>query len=371
MTRSSSLPGGSHAFATLNVGTLSGRLPEVLALVARLCIVTLCLQETRVHPDSWDAVRRAFGHQGYVVHFGEALPGPSAVGGLLVATRVHPDSWDAVRRAFGHQGYVVHFGEALPGPSAVGGLLVATRLPACPFPLPDSPLLRGRAMALRVAPPQGRPFVLAITFTASWTLTTLVTLRRCSWMPLAPHNRLQEQWPYSAAFASGLARAWDEFFLSQPHCGTRRNPAGHYTRRTIDFMLSHPSLAPLSREQVPGPGDHDVVAYSLPGFGSLPHTACWRRCAPLAPTPDPVFSLPAAFDDAVSGEDLDLAWSLLSCAAEAALGAQGPATRAAEPRLCLRDPMVSASCAALPAALLPLQTVLTTSALDFSPTLPL
>ena len=208
MTRSSSLPGGSHAFATLNVGTLSGRLPEVLALVARLCIVTLCLQETRVHPDSWDAVRRAFGHQGYVVHFGEALPGPSAVGGLLVATR----------------------------------------LPACPFPLPDSPLLRGRAMALRVAPPQGRPFVLAITFTASWTLTTLVTLRRCSWMPLAPHNRLQEQWPYSAAFASGLARAWDEFFLSQPHCGTRRNPAGHYTRRTIDFMLSHPSLAPLSRE---------------------------------------------------------------------------------------------------------------------------
>lgn len=310
MTRSSSLPGGSHAFATLNVGTLSGRLPEVLALVARLGIVTLCLQETRVHPDSWDAVRRAFGHQGYIVHFGEALPGPSAVGGLLVATR----------------------------------------LPACPFPLPDSPLLRGRAMALRVAPPQGRPFVLANfhgqldSYNAGHAASLLLDALGSSgdpWILAGDHNRLQEQWPYSAAFASGLARAWDEFFLSQPHCGTRRNPAGHYTRRTIDFMLSHPSLAPLSREQVPGPGDHDVVAYSLPGFGPLPHTACWRRCAPLTPSPDPVFSLPAAFDDAVSGEDLDLAWSLLSCAAEAALGAQGPATRAAEPRLCLRDPMGS------------------------------
>eukprot|EP00439_Symbiodinium_sp_Y106_P005972 s12747_g1.t1 len=343
----------------------------VLALVARLGIVTLCLQETRVHPDSWDAVRRAFGHQGYVVHFGEALPGPSAVGGLLVATR----------------------------------------LPACPFPLPDSPLLRGRAMALRVAPPQGRPFVLANfhgqldsynaghaasllldalgssgdpwilaggrpfvlanfhgqldSYNAGHAASLLLDALGSSgdpWILAGDHNRLQEQWPYSAAFASGLARAWDEFFLSQPHCGTRRNPAGHYTCRTIHFILSHPSLAPLSREQVPGPGDHDVVAYSLPGFGPLPHTACWRRsreqvpgpgdhdvvayslpgfgplphtacwrrCAPLTPSPDPVFSLPAAFDDAVSGEDLDLAWSLLSCAAEAALG-----------RLCLRDPMGS------------------------------
>ena len=104
----------------------------------------------------------------------------------LQETRVHPDSWDAVRRAFGHQGYVVHFGEALPGPSAVGGLLVATRLPACPFPLPDSPLLRGRAMALRVAPPLKVGPLFWLTFTASWTPTTLVTLRRYSWMPSAP-----------------------------------------------------------------------------------------------------------------------------------------------------------------------------------------
>ena len=62
---------------------------------------------------------------------------------------------------------------------------------------------------------------------------------------------------------------------------------------------------------------------------------------PLTPPPEPAFALPLDFSSAVESGDLDAAWALLSDAAEVSLGGLPPASRAAEPQLCLRDPMGS------------------------------
>ena len=115
-------PGTSHAhhcLATLNVSTLAGRLPEILAMSSLLAVDVLCLQESRVHRDSWT---------------GCAMP---------------------------FAGLTVHSVFLEDGEGRAGGLLMATRFPATLFPLPNMPLLRGRAMALRIQLLGSQPVIVA------------------------------------------------------------------------------------------------------------------------------------------------------------------------------------------------------------------
>ena len=323
-----SLPGEStipvyHRLATLNVASLAGRLPEVLSLADRLSLTVLCLQETRVRPDSWDAVRRAFRARGWECHFGSPIPQP--VGGA--------------------------------GPTA-GGLLIATRVPAEPYALPDSQLLHGRALAIRLHFPSARPVLLvnfhghaSDPFAASRAASLLLETVGASgdrWVLAGDHNLLVEQWPYSALLAAGRARAWDDLFILQPHKGTRRHPTtGAYTQRTIDFAVAHPEVVALSRHQEPGPADHDIVTYSIAGSPPQP-VHCWKPVRALG-GPDHAEAIHArwdhiwatvkqSFESALAVADLDLAWTQLSGVAEEALGAGRGECRAGEPRLGRRDP---------------------------------
>ena len=62
---------GEHSMrvATLNVRTLTGRLPEVLRMGAALQFDILLLQEARAHADSHDAIRRAARQAGWQIFF--------------------------------------------------------------------------------------------------------------------------------------------------------------------------------------------------------------------------------------------------------------------------------------------------------------
>lgn len=298
---------------SLNVATLAGRLPEVLALARRHSLHVLAIQETRVHLDSHDAVARTAQHAGYSAHF---LPPPSAS----------------------------------PG----GGLLCLTSLPAASWALPANPAFDHRAQALRLHRPQARPVTL-INFhgppsdpsTAAEAATALLAQAQelgDPWIFIGDHNRLSHQWPYATLAANGEAYFWDDFFLVAPHHGTRRRPDGTYTGRTVDFALAHRQLRPTARHQHRGPGDHDLVVYSVewnpppptwtfprpPSFGApspqdaTRWDACWTASGP-------------AFSDALARNDLDTAWTLLSNAAETALGAP-TTTRCRAPLPRVRDP---------------------------------
>ena len=59
-------------FATLNVQTLAGRLPAVLALLVACNVDIACLQEVRVTPNHFPAVQAAAKCQGYGAFLSEA-----------------------------------------------------------------------------------------------------------------------------------------------------------------------------------------------------------------------------------------------------------------------------------------------------------
>ena len=307
---------GGLRLATLNVGTLSGRLPEILASASRLRLTLLCLQETRTHVDSWDACRRAFKAHGWATHF-------------------------APTRGVG-----------------AGGLLIASLLPTSALPLPPSPVLAGRALAVQVALPGLRPIRLATfhghpsdPYNASRAASELLTVLGSSgdpWILAGDHNLLATQWPYSAACASGRASCWDDLHVLQPHTGTRRNAAGRYTSRTIDFALGHPSLHCLARHQEVGPGDHDWVVYTVDAPSPSPTWRWARAPALLPPSPSDADRWNAAwlqahapFHAALGSGDLTAAWILLSNAAEAALSSSSGSSRSSTPSLHLRDPVGS------------------------------
>ena len=223
---------------------------------------------------------------------------------------------------------------------------MATRFPATLFPLPNMPLLRGRAMALRIQLPTSQPIVVANfhghldAYNAGHAAASVLEALDSSgdpWVFAGDHNRLQDQWPYSTALCAGRARSWDDLFVSQPHCGTRRDKNGAYTQRTIDFMIAHPELQPQARCEEIGPADHDVVMYQLRANGVPAPVPRWRRAPPLQPQPTAAFVLNDSFGDALMRGSLDSAWSMLSDAAEAALGSSQPGFRAEEPLLQSRD----------------------------------
>ena len=76
---------------TLNVSSLAGRLPEVLAILKSQQLDVLALQETRVANHSRSAVVAAARREGFETLFLDRLEG-SIAGGLLVFSR-SPMTW--------------------------------------------------------------------------------------------------------------------------------------------------------------------------------------------------------------------------------------------------------------------------------------
>ena len=288
------LAAGLCYLATLNVASLACHMAETLASAQRLQLSLLCLQETRVHPDSWDAVRRAFSAQRWQTHFVER----SATG--------------------------------------AGGMLIASRLPSARFELPSNPLYDGRAMAVQVYRQGARPILLANfhghasdPYTASRAAQALLTVLGSSgdpWILCGDHNLLASQWPYTPALASGRARSWDDLYPLGTIQGTRRH-RGTHTGRTIDFAIASPEVHCHGRHQEIGPGDHDWVRYGLTAAGPPPHHR-WVKAPALPASADQATATWTAewatarpdFLQALRAGDVDNAWSLLSSTAERALG---------------------------------------------------
>ena len=143
------------------------------------------------------------------------------------------------------------------------------------------------------------------------------------WLVLGDFNLVQDERPFAAELAVlRSVRALDDPFLAEgPLVAT--GPGG---RRRLDYGFGCLDLPPVALAQHPGFGDHFFatsydfqlsVPHAPRGPSRLPLPAsgevsdalwvrCWRRSA-------------KAFSDALSAKQVDVAWQLLSDAAEAAL----------------------------------------------------
>lgn len=132
-------------------------------------------------------------------------------------------------------------------------------------------------------------------------------------------NCPDDQGAVARELANGRLHSFDDAFWGLPPT-TRTG-----SHRRIDYGLSSLRLRATERGQYTAPGDHDLVLYSvavlLPSQRWVPPAR--PRLSPDAFDPS-VFARiwsQGAVDAALAGGELDLAWALLSDAAEAAFGA--------------------------------------------------
>ena len=305
MTAPAALPGGQQAtdllsIGTLNVRALAGRLGSVLTLATLHCLDVIALQETRV---------------------------PS-VSGSAVVSAAHRAGWTTFLGSQGYdpQGHVQH------------GTVILSRVPAVRWALPEAVLPSGRGQALAVSRPRARPLLLVCVYlpsgdeiSAAALLAGLLEYLEGAGedsIIIGDFNITAGRRPISTACATGRWHAMDEAVLGDVVLpGTHRNPRGELTGRTIDFGMASQRVVTRTRHQTRGPADHDLVSYGVQGLPRDPaHRLPIRRTlATDTVTPDAWQALwqpqTRAWTDARAARDLNAAWTLLSDAAEGALGA--------------------------------------------------
>ena len=257
---------------TLNVGTLAGRVATVLALCATLALDFVALQETRVPAHSRASVEAACRKSGWICHL------------------------DA--QAVSSSGRTQY------------GTAILARVPVSPFALPPGLLPPGRGSAVRLHRPVGRPLLVVNVYLPAHSAVEAAQLLRGVFSYLAQcgdegvvlgdFNLTPEQAPISDVRSLGAWRLPEETLLGDAVLPpTRRDFQGLPEGRCIDFALSTVGVPALSRDQLVGPADHDLVAYSFSVAGIFVHFLaprcmpfCLSRLRPSPARPGPAFGPP-------------------------------------------------------------------------------
>ena len=279
--------------ATLNVSTLVGRVQAVADLAASSGVGCLCLQETRLHEDSFVATKTAFRHLGWALHVGPQ--GLTSNGQLR------------------------------------GGVAVLTDWPAQRVALPEELEFGHRCMALKLSRPQLRPLLVVNLYAPAhdFEFGTTILQRLMEWLAttgedwvlMGDFNREQSQFPIAHFLSAGQAYACDPPTAT---CGTRRDEHGVLETRRIDYGLAKGVISKCVQQQR-GVADHDLVAYN---FG------CCRFQAPLSWPPRRSLggeitedawlqawsTVEDAFEEAIKSCEAQTAWKVLSDFAEEQLG---------------------------------------------------
>ena len=287
------MSGSKMRVGTLNVRTLSGRLPAVLELAAHANLDILCLQETRLQDESVKAATAAARAASW-----QFVPGPQL-----------EDSQGKPR----------------------AGVAFLSQWPMEVVAGPEDPRCRGRFMVAKVHRPSCRPYLLAYLPAASVTEAGYLAAFLIEWLKasgedfavLGDFNLEVSRWPLSSACSSGALVCWDDLHVLESR-GTHRDSEGELTGYTIDFGLGTRGLVTLGRVQMRGPADHDLVAYDLQ-VAKRPVLHTWTRYRPLSPT-EAVAAWQSAwagvaehFAQCLAAGRVDAAWQALSGAAEIAL----------------------------------------------------
>ena len=160
--------------------------------------------------------------------------------------------------------------------------------PVMPFALPAGLLPDGRATAVRLHRPTGRPILLLNVYLPAASEARAAALlddvfryvagQGDEALLLGDFNLPPDRAPVVDARAVGAWRLAEETILGDaPLPPTRRDDRGRPTGRCIDYALSTAGVPALDRRQTPGPADHDLISYTF----SLARDQRELPCAPL------------------------------------------------------------------------------------------
>jgi hypothetical protein len=297
---------GQIRIGTLNVGSLMGRLGEVLdlATIGQLDIVVL--QEHRVTVDCRYGMIERAREKGWMLTLGEtalSVDGRTHAGVAILA------KWE----------------------------VEAFRAPVLRDSAVD--ISKGRHLWARVHRPGERPLDLVGVYLNSHCSVEAVELgeaileaaaqRGEERMIIGDWNRTPFQSPAVGTLATGGLSAADEVVGLESISCTRHGKDGT-DGRFIDYALVSRSVRVLHREQRRGVADHDLVAYGI-ASNRREKIWQWREARRLGEEKisgeawDEAWqAVDKEFTEAVAKEDSDTAWRVLSNVAEQLLAEEGP-----------------------------------------------
>ena len=99
-------------------------------------------------------------------------------------------------------------------------------------------------------------------------------------------NMRKAHWPISTALASGRLLDADDVagVSSMGQIGTTRRPNGERLQNVIDYTLTTRDIVVVSRTQVKGVADHDLISYQIVVDDDVAGVK-WPRRAKLQPVP--------------------------------------------------------------------------------------
>jgi ribonuclease HI len=282
--------------ATCNVATTEGRMAEVLGMLDAHAIDMCALQETRVSKDALPAAQLACKRAGY-----KWLQGA--------------ETRDRVGRC-------------------TNGVAIVARWPV--EQVKNPPELDARRFVLAsLHRPQRRPLLCIAAYLSASNLrqreadahALMHYMAECreDVVVLGDFNMTVREQPLGGFIANGTVRELDDW-AAAPLRGTRA------TGRQIDYGLFRGDVTPSGRCQIQGPADHDCVMYDLELQGEVTGKRVWPKRRQLDLSLDDAEverrylaewrDRAEAYRVALKASDVDLAWRLLSDAAEEALSAE-------------------------------------------------
>ena len=301
---------GVIRIGTLNVQSLTGKMPQVITLAETHNLDVLCLQETRLTPDNLLSAQHAAKKAGWQWIAGEtasnAIGGPQA--GVATLSRWTVDTWS---------------------PPAVSHELRAHK---------------ARWQLLRLHRPGARPIICINLYLHANNQADAVTLGRNllelagssgeDTLALGDWNRTPEEEPALAPLRSGQLHLADAVDGPEARVTpTRLGPAA----RHIDYALHSMRVVPLARSQERGVADHALIAYDFkvgalkPFYQVAPPRKLQMNQEVEVQAWDAAFDL-VTYHQLLSQDQIQEAWNMLSDSAEQLLVPKPGRKRSAIPK---------------------------------------